>query len=99
MNCLLCFLLVNLLAIYMITFFVFNDFQHIDVWVMYMWQFRPYNADWCMVSCYFLTLLLQGSMPLFYATNEVYACAWGDVDRVCIQSCRLQLAYQIVTFI
>ncbi|PWA56063.1 phospholipase-like protein [Artemisia annua] len=58
--------------------------EHIDLWVMYMWHFRPNNADWCMVSCYFLTILLQGSMPLFYATNVVYDYAWADVERVFI---------------
>ncbi|PWA37409.1 phospholipase-like protein [Artemisia annua] len=58
--------------------------EHIDLWVMYMWHFRPNNADWSMVSCYFLTILLQGSMPLFYATNEVYDYAWADVVRVFI---------------
>ena len=69
--------------IYLLFFFLYNHKQHIDLWVMYMWHCRPNNADWCMVSCYFLTILLQGSMPLFYATKEVYDCAWSDVERVC----------------
>ncbi|GJZ59174.1 hypothetical protein Tco_0614990 [Tanacetum coccineum] len=34
-----------------------------------------------MVSCYFLTLLLQDSMPLFYATDEIYPLAWRDVEQ------------------
>ncbi|GJW13045.1 phospholipase-like protein [Tanacetum coccineum] len=41
-----------------------------NVW--YMWHFRQPFDDWSMVSCYFLTLLLQDSMPLFYATDEIY---------------------------
>nr|GEY87620.1 phospholipase-like protein [Tanacetum cinerariifolium] len=40
--------------------------------------------DWSMVSCYFLTLLLQDSMPLFYATDEIYPLAWRDVEQVFI---------------
>nr|GEU64181.1 phospholipase-like protein [Tanacetum cinerariifolium] len=40
--------------------------------------------DWSMVSCYFLTLLLQDSMSLFYATDEIYPLAWRDVEQVFI---------------
>ena len=27
--------------------------QHIEAWFMYMWQFRPHDADWVMVGPYF----------------------------------------------
>nr|GEZ95352.1 phospholipase-like protein [Tanacetum cinerariifolium] len=37
-----------------------------------------------MVSCCFLTLLLQDSIPLFYATDEIYLLAWKDVEHVFI---------------
>ncbi|PWA38014.1 phospholipase-like, Aminotransferase-like mobile domain protein [Artemisia annua] len=36
------------------------------------------------VSCYFVTLLLQNSMPLFYATDEIYPIAWKNVEQVFI---------------
>ncbi|GJW01662.1 phospholipase-like protein [Tanacetum coccineum] len=58
--------------------------DHIELWVWYMWHFRQPCDDWSMVSCYFLTLLLQDLMPLFYATNEIYPLAWRDVEQVFI---------------
>ncbi|PWA19317.1 ulp1 protease family, C-terminal catalytic domain-containing protein [Artemisia annua] len=58
--------------------------EHIDLWVWYMWYFRDSSADWSMVSCYFVTLLLQNSMPLFYATDEIYPIAWKNVEQVFI---------------
>ncbi|PWA75911.1 phospholipase-like, Aminotransferase-like mobile domain protein [Artemisia annua] len=45
---------------------------------------RDSSADWSMVSCYFVTLLLQNSMPLFYATDEIYPIAWKNVEQVFI---------------
>ncbi|GJZ32439.1 hypothetical protein Tco_0577875 [Tanacetum coccineum] len=44
--------------------------------------------DWSMVSCNFLTLLLRESMPLFYATDEIYPLAWRDVKQIrrCLES-------------
>ncbi|GJY64637.1 phospholipase-like protein [Tanacetum coccineum] len=58
--------------------------EHIDLWVWYMWHFRQSCQDWSMVSCNFLTLLLRESMPLFYATYEIYPLAWRDVEQVFI---------------
>ncbi|GJW28061.1 phospholipase-like, aminotransferase-like mobile domain protein [Tanacetum coccineum] len=58
--------------------------EHIDLWVWYMWHFRQSYQDWSMVSCNFLTLLHQESMPLFYATDEIYPLAWRDVEQVFI---------------
>nr|GFB77014.1 phospholipase-like protein [Tanacetum cinerariifolium] len=55
---------------------------HIELWVWYMWHFRQSFDDWSMVNCYFLTLLLQDLMSLFYATNEIYPLAWRDVEQV-----------------
>ncbi|GKC33658.1 phospholipase-like protein, partial [Tanacetum coccineum] len=37
-----------------------------------------------MVSCYFLPLLLQGSMPKFYANNAIYPVGRSNVERVFI---------------
>ncbi|GKB34167.1 phospholipase-like, aminotransferase-like mobile domain protein, partial [Tanacetum coccineum] len=40
--------------------------------------------DSYLTSCYFLQLLLQGSMPLFYANSNIYPVAWSNVERVFI---------------
>nr|GEV81877.1 phospholipase-like protein [Tanacetum cinerariifolium] len=58
--------------------------EHIDLWVMYLWHTRQFNMDWAMVSHYFLPLLLQGSVPLFNANNDMYPVAWSNVERVFI---------------
>nr|GEV91242.1 phospholipase-like protein [Tanacetum cinerariifolium] len=47
-----------------------------------MWHGRPDNANWAMVSCYFVQILLQNSTPLFYADDDKYATPWRDVDQV-----------------
>ncbi|GKB27179.1 phospholipase-like protein, partial [Tanacetum coccineum] len=58
--------------------------KHIDLWVDYMWHVRPENSNWAMVSCYFVQLLLQNGMPLFYANGERYTTTWSEVDQVLI---------------
>ncbi|GJV46389.1 phospholipase-like protein [Tanacetum coccineum] len=58
--------------------------EHIDLWVTYLWLTRQTDMDWAMVSSYFLPLLLQGSMPLFYANNDLYPVPWSNVERVFI---------------
>nr|GEX36992.1 phospholipase-like protein [Tanacetum cinerariifolium] len=58
--------------------------KHVDHWVLYMWHFKQSSQDWSMVSCCFLMLLLQESMLLFYATDEIYPLAWMDVEDVFI---------------
>ncbi|GJZ15676.1 phospholipase-like protein [Tanacetum coccineum] len=58
--------------------------EHIDLWVTYLWLTRQTDMDWAMVSSYFLALLLQGSMPLFYANNDIYRVPWSNVERVFI---------------
>ncbi|GJV74384.1 hypothetical protein Tco_1505968, partial [Tanacetum coccineum] len=54
--------------------------EHIDLWVDYMWHVRTENANWAMVSCYFVQLLLQKGMPLFYANGERYTTPWSEVE-------------------
>ncbi|GJY01530.1 phospholipase-like protein [Tanacetum coccineum] len=56
--------------------------EHIDLWVDYMWHGRPENANWAMVSCYFVQILLQNSTPLFYTSGDKYATPWSDVDQL-----------------
>ncbi|PWA37354.1 F-box domain-containing protein [Artemisia annua] len=58
--------------------------EHIELWVRYMWHVRPGNANWAMVSSYFVQLLLQDSMPLWYADGKTYNIPWSDVDKVII---------------
>ncbi|GJZ67162.1 phospholipase-like protein, partial [Tanacetum coccineum] len=58
--------------------------EHIDLWVDYMWHGRRENANWAMVSCYFVQLLMQNNMPLFYANGDKYGIPWSDVDQVFI---------------
>ncbi|GJT20011.1 phospholipase-like protein [Tanacetum coccineum] len=64
--------------------FVSLNEHHIDLWVDYMWHVRPENSNWAMVSCYFVQLLLQNGMPLFYANGERYTTTWSEVDQVFI---------------
>ncbi|GKB40906.1 hypothetical protein Tco_0885848, partial [Tanacetum coccineum] len=40
-----------------------------DLWVDYMRHVRSENANWAMVSSYFVQLLMQNGMPLFYANG------------------------------
>ncbi|GJT27895.1 hypothetical protein Tco_0908170 [Tanacetum coccineum] len=56
--------------------------EHIDLWVDYMWHGRPDNANWAMVSCYFVQILLQNNTPLFYTNGDKYATSWNDVDQL-----------------
>ncbi|GJY67381.1 hypothetical protein Tco_0469619 [Tanacetum coccineum] len=55
--------------------------DHIDLWVEYMWHVRPKSADWAMVSSYFVQLLLQDSMPNWYANGQTYNLPWSAVDQ------------------
>ncbi|PWA48747.1 NB-ARC domains-containing protein [Artemisia annua] len=56
--------------------------EHIDLWVDYMWHVRPENCNWAMVSTYFVQLLLQNTMPLFYVDGRRHPIPWSDVDQV-----------------
>ncbi|GKA91730.1 phospholipase-like protein [Tanacetum coccineum] len=58
--------------------------DHIDLWVEYMWHVRPKSANWAMVSSYFVQLLLQNSMPIWYANGETYNLPWSAVEQVFI---------------
>ncbi|GKC26233.1 phospholipase-like protein [Tanacetum coccineum] len=58
--------------------------EHIDLWVDCMWHVRPHNASWAIISSYFVQLLLQNSMSLWYVNGEMYPIAWTKVDKVFI---------------
>ncbi|PWA42726.1 phospholipase-like protein [Artemisia annua] len=60
--------------------------NHIDLWVEYMLHFRADDADWTMVTAYFVQLLLQDSIPVWYANGEKYQMTWGDVEQVMLSS-------------
>nr|GEV39567.1 phospholipase-like protein [Tanacetum cinerariifolium] len=56
--------------------------EHIDLWVDYMGHGRRENANWALVSCYFVQLLMQNIMPLFYVNGDKYGIPWSDVDQL-----------------
>ncbi|PWA66273.1 phospholipase-like protein [Artemisia annua] len=56
--------------------------EHIEVWVRYMWLVRPDSAKWAMVSAYFVQLLLQDSLPLWYVDGTCYKVPWNDVEQI-----------------
>ena len=47
-----------------------------------MLHFRPDDADWAMVTGYFVQLLLQDSIPIWYANGDKYQISWADVEQV-----------------
>nr|GEY55828.1 phospholipase-like protein [Tanacetum cinerariifolium] len=55
--------------------------EHVELWVNYMWHFRPHNADWAMVGAYFIQLLLQDLIPSWYANGSLYKDSWCDVEE------------------
>ncbi|GJR42645.1 hypothetical protein Tco_1310748 [Tanacetum coccineum] len=56
--------------------------EHIDLWVDYMWHVRPHDAKWAMVSSYFVQLLLQNEMPLWYVNGESYSIALTKANKL-----------------
>ncbi|GKD20843.1 hypothetical protein Tco_1222546 [Tanacetum coccineum] len=55
--------------------------EHIELWVNYMWHFRPHDDDWAMVCGYFVQLLLQDSIPSWYANGSLYKVSWCNVEE------------------
>ncbi|GKD46973.1 hypothetical protein Tco_1271618, partial [Tanacetum coccineum] len=55
--------------------------EHVELSVNYMWHFRPHEADWAMVGAYFVQLLLQDSIPSWYADGSLYKVSWCDVEE------------------
>ncbi|PWA94587.1 Zinc finger, FYVE/PHD-type [Artemisia annua] len=45
---------------------------------------RPLDMDWSKVSCFFLPLLMKGTIPVWFANKETHPLGWGDVERVFI---------------
>ncbi|GJW31154.1 phospholipase-like protein [Tanacetum coccineum] len=72
-----------------------------------MWHVRPNDANWAMVSNYFVQLLLQNAMPLWYVNGDRYSIAWTEVDKVFIpfnepgqhwSLAEFDIMYGVVTF-
>nr|GEV62144.1 phospholipase-like protein [Tanacetum cinerariifolium] len=56
--------------------------EDVELWVNYMWHVRPHDANWTMVRSYVVQLLLQYTIPFWYADGTSYKVAWSDVDKV-----------------
>nr|GFA82972.1 phospholipase-like protein [Tanacetum cinerariifolium] len=58
--------------------------EHVELWVNYIWHVRPHDADWAMVGGYFVQLLLQDSIPSWYADGTMYKVSWCDVEEIIV---------------
>ena len=47
-----------------------------------MWSLRQPDADWALVSPYFLTCILNGMMPDYFSNGHMYPLPWMSVDKV-----------------
>ena len=56
-----------------------------------MWHTRQSDMDWSMVSCFFLPLLMKGTLPVWYATRV-------DVERVFIPINEPELHWSLAVF-
>ncbi|PWA72399.1 phospholipase-like protein [Artemisia annua] len=58
--------------------------EHIDAWFMYIWHFRPQDADWVMVGPFFDSKVLSRDIPLYYANGITYGVPWcaENVEKV-----------------
>ncbi|GJZ67164.1 phospholipase-like protein [Tanacetum coccineum] len=81
--------------------------SHLDLWVDLLWSFREPDADWAMVSPYFLPCILGGSMHDYFSNGVRYPVAWRNVEKVYIPVnepqrhwclAELQISTGVVTF-
>ncbi|GJT04695.1 phospholipase-like protein [Tanacetum coccineum] len=72
-----------------------NFLEHLDLWIDLMWYFREPDADWAMVSPYFLTCTLGRSMIDYYSNGVRYPVAWRDVEKYVAE---LHISTGVVTF-
>ncbi|GKA19847.1 phospholipase-like protein, partial [Tanacetum coccineum] len=56
--------------------------SHLDLWVDLMWSFREPDADWAMVSPFFLPCILGGSMHDYFSNGVMYPVPWRNVEKV-----------------
>lgn len=51
---------------------------------MYLWHFRPHDADWVMAGPYFSPQIVKRDLPFYYANGIAYGVPWYDenVEKV-----------------
>nr|GEV48785.1 phospholipase-like protein [Tanacetum cinerariifolium] len=59
--------------------------EHVELWVNYMWHFRPHDADWAMVGGYFVQLIPQDSIPSCGLTYDPEWREWYISLRECLE--------------
>nr|GFA61773.1 ulp1 protease family, C-terminal catalytic domain-containing protein [Tanacetum cinerariifolium] len=57
---------------------------HLDIWVLYMWHYRPVEADWAICSPFFNTFMLGDKMSRCYVDGVTYGVPWfsESVEKV-----------------
>ncbi|GKE32823.1 hypothetical protein Tco_1452145 [Tanacetum coccineum] len=50
--------------------------MHLDLWVLYLWHFRPTEADWAIAGPFFNTFMLGYELPCCYADGVTYGVPW-----------------------
>ncbi|GKD00900.1 ulp1 protease family, C-terminal catalytic domain-containing protein [Tanacetum coccineum] len=49
---------------------------HLNLWVLYLWHFRPADADWAIAGPFFNTFMLGYELPCCYADDVTYGVPW-----------------------
>ncbi|PWA65662.1 hypothetical protein CTI12_AA332440 [Artemisia annua] len=57
---------------------------HIDLWVLYLWHYRPADADWVLAGPFFSSMLLHNRLPCYFANGVTYGTPWfaESVEKV-----------------
>nr|GEX64571.1 transposase, MuDR, MULE transposase domain protein [Tanacetum cinerariifolium] len=50
--------------------------MHLNLWVLYLWHYRPEKADWVIASPFFNTFMLGNKFPCCYADGVTYDVPW-----------------------
>ncbi|GJT65390.1 ulp1 protease family, C-terminal catalytic domain-containing protein [Tanacetum coccineum] len=45
---------------------------HLDIWVLYLWRYRPAQADWAIAGPFFNTFMLGDKLPCCYFDGVTY---------------------------
>ncbi|GJW16908.1 phospholipase-like protein [Tanacetum coccineum] len=64
---------------------------HLILWIDLMWSLRPLEAEWAIISPYFSTSILSGSMPDYFSNGHMYPLPWIAVEK-------LEIRNGVVTF-
>ncbi|GJS31539.1 ulp1 protease family, C-terminal catalytic domain-containing protein, partial [Tanacetum coccineum] len=49
---------------------------HLDIWVLYMWRYRPAQADWAIAGPFFNTFMLGDKLSCCYVDGVTYGVPW-----------------------